>query len=71
MGAGFFYKLERKEIQMAKESETIDLNVIQSEAEKLVALLEDRKPGLATWHMSLKESLRKLHALTSKAVKHS
>ena len=44
--------------------DTIDLDELQAEAEKLVALLEDRHPGLMTWNMFLQQRLQNLRRLT-------
>ena len=39
----------------------IDLDELQAEAEKLVALLENRELGLSTWHEFLRKRLITLH----------
>jgi len=41
----------------------IDLNKLQSETEKLLDLLKDRQPGLATWNLLLRERLENLKKL--------
>lgn len=46
----------------------VNLDELQQEAEKLLALLNDRQPGLMTWNEFLHERLHSLHALTSKAL---
>lgn len=42
----------------------IDLDELQQEVEKLLALLKDRQKGMMSWHSFLHERLQKLHALT-------
>lgn len=37
-----------------------DLNEIQEEAEKLVALLKDRQPGLFTWNMMVLRRIKNI-----------
>lgn len=55
------------EIDASPEKEKgIDLDELQSEAEKLVSLLKDRQPGLMTWNNFLRERLEAIHQLTSK-----
>ena len=46
----------------------VNLDELQSEAEKLVILLKDRQPGLMTWHDWLNNRLERLHQLTSDAL---
>ncbi|MEK7089288.1 MAG: hypothetical protein AAB920_00530, partial [Patescibacteria group bacterium] len=41
----------------------IDLDELQTEAEKLVALLKDREHGLIGWNICMRERLTKLHSL--------
>jgi uncharacterized membrane-anchored protein len=50
------------------KKEGVNLDDLQGEAERLLALLKDRQPGHATWHSFLEERLRKLHALTAQAL---
>lgn len=45
-----------------------DLNSVQEEAQRLVAILNDRHPGLMTWNMMLAQRLEKVHALTGKVL---
>ncbi len=47
---------------------SIDLDELQQEAEKLLALLRDRQPGLMSWHGFLDERLRNIHTITSKVL---
>lgn len=46
----------------------INLDELQGEVEKLLALLKDREPGYMGWCMFMNERLTNLHALTSKAL---
>ena len=46
----------------------VNLDELQQETEKLLALLKDRQPGLMTWNEFLHERLQNLHTLTSKAL---
>lgn len=45
--------------------QSINLDDLQEQAEKLVALLRDRQPGLISWHMFLAERLKNLRAMIS------
>jgi len=45
----------------------MDLNKLQTETEKLLALLKDRQPGLSTWNGFVKERLENIVALASDA----
>lgn len=53
---------------IAKTQMDADLDELQQEAEKLVALLKDRQPGLMTWGMFLRDRLTRLHGLISTAL---
>lgn len=44
------------------------LDEIQQEAEKLLALLKDRQPGLSTWNEFMQERLQSLHGLISQVL---
>lgn len=46
----------------------INLDKLQRETEKLLALLKDRQPGLMTWNDFLRDRLTNLHKLTSQAL---
>ncbi len=46
----------------------VNLDELQEETEKLLALLKDRQPGLMTWHEFLHERLQNLYVLISKAL---
>lgn len=47
----------------------INLDEVQQEIEKLLALLKDRQPGMMGWNMFLNERLNKVHTLISSALK--
>jgi len=51
-----------------REKKGINLDDLQQEAEKLLALLEDRQPGLMTWNEFMQKRLQNLHKLTSQAL---
>jgi len=42
----------------------VNLDELHQEAKKLVALLDDRQPGLMSWNQFMQERMQKLHALT-------
>jgi hypothetical protein len=42
----------------------VSLDELQSEAEKLVALLKDRQPGLVTWNTLMNERVESIHNMT-------
>ena len=46
----------------------IKLDDLQRETEKLLALLNDRQPGLISWNEFMHERLQNLHELTSQAL---
>jgi hypothetical protein len=46
----------------------INLDELQQETEKLLALLRDRQPGMFTWNDFLVERMTKIHTLTTKAL---
>ncbi|MEK7576280.1 MAG: hypothetical protein AAB482_01160 [Patescibacteria group bacterium] len=50
------------------EENSINLDELQEEAEKLLALLKNRQLGLLTWNLFLCERLENLHTLSSKAL---
>lgn len=54
-------------VSEALGGQIIDLDELQKEAEKLVALLTEREPGLMAWNMCIRERLESLHKLLSKA----
>ena len=57
------------EEKAASEKKSINLDELQRETEKLLALLNDRQPGFfITWHEFLHEQLQALHKLTSQAL---
>lgn len=41
----------------------VNLDELQKEAERLVKLLQEREPGLATWNGAVLDQLRALKAL--------
>lgn len=45
-----------------------ELDLLQGESTKLVALLQDRQPGMLTWNQFLSERLTRINELTSKAL---
>lgn len=45
-----------------------NLDLLQEEVEKLMALLKDRQTGTMSWNMFLQERLEKLHTLLSKVL---
>jgi hypothetical protein len=45
----------------------MDLDELQAETEKLLALLRDRQNGTMSWNMALHERLLKLVALAAEA----
>lgn len=45
----------------------VDLDKLQREAEKLLKLLQDRQPGLATWNKFLSDQLKELKRLIGQA----
>ena len=51
-----------------RQKKGINLDDLQQETEKLLALLNDREPGLMTWNEFLHERLQNLHKLTSQAL---
>lgn len=46
----------------------ISLDELQQETQKLLALLQDRQPGILGWHDFMHDRLVNLHRLTSKAL---
>lgn len=48
--------------------QTIDLNDLQREVEKLLAFLNDRQTGHMSWHKFMKERLENIHKFTSRAL---
>lgn len=44
----------------------LDLDELQQEAQKLVALLKDRQPGLMTWNEMVRDRLTSIHAMTER-----
>ncbi len=46
----------------------VNLDELQQETEKLLALLKDREPGLMTWNEFMYKRLTILYSLTSKAL---
>lgn len=50
------------------EKNTVDLDRLQQEVEKLLALLKDRQTGLAAWHDFMHERLENLHKLASQGL---
>lgn len=41
----------------------MNLNELQAEVEKLLALLQDRQPGLMSWNMLLNERLQSIQKM--------
>jgi hypothetical protein len=63
--------LEQKRASTKKtngEKKCINLDELQQETEKLLALLKDKQPGLMTWNEFVHERLQNLHKLTSRAL---
>lgn len=60
--------MKKAEEEEEEEEKGINLDDLQQETEKLLALLTDRQPGLMTWNMFMQESLQNLHELTSQAL---
>lgn len=54
--------------ELEVDAKGIDLDELQSEADKLVSLLKDRQPGLATWNRLLQERAESLHWLTGQVI---
>ena len=52
----------------ARENNGVNLDALQQETEKLLALLKDRQPGLMTWNEFMQERLQNLHKLASQAL---
>ncbi|MEK7163298.1 MAG: hypothetical protein AAB775_01120 [Patescibacteria group bacterium] len=50
------------------EKRSVNLDELQQETKKLLALLKDRQPGLMTWNEFLWQRLQNLHKLTSQAL---
>lgn len=46
----------------------VNLNELQSEAEKLLSLLKDRQQGLFSWNQCMHDCLKNMHELTSRIV---
>jgi hypothetical protein len=59
---------EREMPERVSEERGASLDELQTEAEKLLSLLKDRQPGLATWNMFLYERLQNLYKLTRQAL---
>ena len=64
--------LEQKQASEKKsegaEKKGINLDELQQETEKLLALLKERETGYASWHELMHERLTNLHALISQAL---
>ncbi len=63
--------LEQKQASAKKpegEKKGINLDDLQQETEKLLALLNDRQPGLMSWNEFVQERLQNLYKLTSQAL---
>ena len=54
--------------ELEVDAKGVDLDELQSEADKLVSLLKDRQPGLATWNRLLRERVESLHWLTGQVI---
>ena len=63
-----FAHYNRKGGSMRTTEKGVNLDDLQQETEKLLALLKDREPGLMTWNEFLHERLQNLHKLTSQAL---
>lgn len=61
-------RIAESEATSESTKEGIDLDELQKEVEKLLALLNDRQTGTMGWHGFMKERLEDLHTLTSKAL---
>lgn len=61
-------KNQEAQSSASKPDTGISLDDLQTEAEKLLALLKDRQTGISVWHMFLHERLENLHKLTSQAL---
>jgi len=46
----------------------VNLDELQQEAEKLVALLKDRQSGLMSWNMLMKERVESIHNMTGEVL---
>lgn len=67
--------LAQKQVAEAKaaeksgcEKKSVNLDELQRETEKLLALLKEREIGYAAWYMCLHDHLESLHKLTSQAL---
>ncbi|OGZ29228.1 MAG: hypothetical protein A2427_03040 [Candidatus Nealsonbacteria bacterium RIFOXYC1_FULL_40_7] len=61
-------KAAEEKSKSAGEKKSVNLDDLQQEVEKLLALLKDRQPGLITWNGFMQERLQALHKLTSAVV---
>lgn len=59
--------LEQKAECERKAQEGVNLNELETETRKLLSLLEDRQPGLATWNDAMRDSLKIIRTLSEKA----
>ena len=60
--------LDQKKAATAKAKEGVNLDELQQETERLLALLKDRQPGLMGWNGFMQERLKNLHKLISQAL---
>jgi len=63
--------LEQKRVSIEKsgdDKKSINLDDLQQEVEKLLALLKDRQQGLMTWNEFMQERLQNLYKLSSRAL---
>lgn len=51
-----------------KQHTPVDLDDLQQETEKLLALLKDRNPRLMSWWESMQHHLQRMHGLISQAL---
>ncbi len=53
---------------ISKKPGIIDLDELQTEAERLLSLLKDRQHGLISWNLYLKERIENIHRISSVVV---
>jgi len=61
-------KIEQMTVMDENKNNGVNLDELQQEVEKLLALLNDRQPGLMTWNEFMWERLQNLHKLTSQGL---
>lgn len=60
--------LRQKSLAEEKKKQTINLDELQEQVEKLLNLLNDRQPFYISWVMFVNERLQIIHRLTSQAL---